>query len=50
MQLPFTTRHTFSDDHPAPDKAVLVLVLAKAAVPSLRVNGAGRDKDHGESC
>jgi hypothetical protein len=47
MQLPFATRHAFSDNHPATYEAVLVLVLAKA---TLRVPGANRDKSHGESC
>ena len=47
MQLPFATRHAFSDDHPATYEAVLVLVLAKA---SLRMTGAKRDKNHGEKC
>jgi hypothetical protein len=40
MQLPFATRHAFSNNHPATYKAVLVLVLAKA---SLRMTGAKRD-------
>jgi hypothetical protein len=47
MQLPFATRHAFSDNHPATYEAVLVLVLAKA---TLRVPGANRDKSHGENC
>jgi hypothetical protein len=47
MQLPFATRHAFSDNHPATYKAVLVLVLAKAG---LRMPSAKRDKSHGDSC
>jgi hypothetical protein len=47
MQLPFATRHAFSDDHTAPYEAVLVLVLAKAG---LRMPRAKRDKSHGDSC
>jgi hypothetical protein len=50
MQLPFATRYAFSDNHPATYEAVLVLVLAKAAVPSLRGSGAGRNKNQGETC
>ena len=44
MQLPFATRHAFSDNHPATYKAVLVLVLAKARLCRGR---AKRDKGHG---
>ena len=47
MELPFATRHAFSDNHPATYEAVLVLVLAKAG---LRMPGAKRDKSHGDSC
>jgi hypothetical protein len=47
MQLPFATRHAFSDDHAATYEAVLVLVLAKAC---LRMTCAKRDKSHGERC
>jgi hypothetical protein len=47
MQLPFATRHAFSDNHPATYEAVLVLVLAKAG---LRRTGAKRDNGQGERC
>jgi hypothetical protein len=46
MQLPFATRHAFSDNYPATYEAVLVLVLAKT---TLRMPRANRDKGHGES-